>query len=266
MPRLILESKDGTRRELALNGPRISVGRSDDNNIELADTLVSRRHAELVWDGGGYVFRDLDSQNGSVVNGAPAREHRLVHGDEIVIGSTRLFFDAPEETTATASEEHRVEVGPSFTSTGNWKTVPNPEEALAQATERFELLDRIGRSVLSADSLDTLLNGALELVLEAIDAERAVLQLWSAEGGSIEQTYERHRDSADRSAIRVPRGIVAEVVQGRVAVVTSDAKHDERFAAAATVIQTEVRSALCVPLWEESSIHGVVYLDSREQT
>jgi pSer/pThr/pTyr-binding forkhead associated (FHA) protein len=63
----------------------------------LADTNVSRRHAEVrraTDGGGGHVVSDLGSTNGTKVNGVGVRSHRLQHGDEITVGSTRLRYEA----------------------------------------------------------------------------------------------------------------------------------------------------------------------------
>ena len=76
-------ARDLVREEWALTWPggrfaierrAIVLGRSRDCDVVLADTNVSRRHAELVRHGGGFVLRDLDSTNGSLVNGRRVRE------------------------------------------------------------------------------------------------------------------------------------------------------------------------------------------------
>lgn len=62
------------------------IGRSSDCNLRIQSPRVSRHHAALLWRDGKPVVRDLASQAGVVVNGAPVREHVLVDGDELVIG------------------------------------------------------------------------------------------------------------------------------------------------------------------------------------
>jgi pSer/pThr/pTyr-binding forkhead associated (FHA) protein len=59
----------------------------------LADTNVSRRHAEFRRAGDTVVLTDLGSTNGTRVNGAPIRERVLASGDEVSVGSTRLIFE-----------------------------------------------------------------------------------------------------------------------------------------------------------------------------
>jgi pSer/pThr/pTyr-binding forkhead associated (FHA) protein len=65
--------------------------------VTLADPNVSRRHAEVrrAEDGAdGHLLIDLGSTNGTKVNGIGVRTHRLQHGDEITVGSTKLRYEA----------------------------------------------------------------------------------------------------------------------------------------------------------------------------
>jgi hypothetical protein len=72
----------------------LSVGRAPECNIVLADPNVSRNHGEIRPKGRGYVVVDLNSTNGTRVNGVRVGEHELVDGDEIQFGNTRMRFEA----------------------------------------------------------------------------------------------------------------------------------------------------------------------------
>jgi hypothetical protein len=70
------------------------LGREATNPIPLdQDTTTSRRHAQIVADGGGYRIQDLGSSNGTYVNGARVTEAALASGDEISVGGTRFRFE-----------------------------------------------------------------------------------------------------------------------------------------------------------------------------
>ena len=71
----------------------VVLGRSRDCDIVLDDKSVSRRHAELVRHGDGFLLRDLDSTNGSSVNGKRIREAAVEPGDDIVLGTVALTFE-----------------------------------------------------------------------------------------------------------------------------------------------------------------------------
>jgi hypothetical protein len=71
---------------------RVVLGRSQDCDLHLADPNVSRRHAELRQEGTSYWLVDLDSTNGTEVNGSPVQRVKLEDGDTIKVGETELVF------------------------------------------------------------------------------------------------------------------------------------------------------------------------------
>ena len=69
------------------------IGRSSACDVPLDDASASRRHAELRRRGGETVLVDLDSTNGTLVNGRRVREAPLRAGDRITIGTTTIVFE-----------------------------------------------------------------------------------------------------------------------------------------------------------------------------
>jgi hypothetical protein len=80
--------------DVVLQGARMTIGRVRDCDICLADANVSRTHAALVAQDGGWAVEDLDSTNGTFVNGDPVGVRVLRDGDVLEIGATRLVFHA----------------------------------------------------------------------------------------------------------------------------------------------------------------------------
>ena len=93
-PRAWLRVEEGpdAGREFPLIQGKMVVGRGNANHVILSDPNVSRQHATLVFDRGGYSLLDLGSTNGTLVNGKNARKHRLRNGDLIKLGQTVLGF------------------------------------------------------------------------------------------------------------------------------------------------------------------------------
>jgi hypothetical protein len=81
---------DGQRR--VVDKRRMLIGRSRECDVQLADTNVSRRHAELRQEGASYWIVDLDSTNGIEVNGRRLKRSKLEDGDRVTLGSTELVF------------------------------------------------------------------------------------------------------------------------------------------------------------------------------
>jgi hypothetical protein len=74
------------------------IGRDEDNDIAIKDSRVSRRHAEIRWDGMSYALQDLNSRNGTFVNGSRVTTHTLRNRDRISLADTVLLFISGIET------------------------------------------------------------------------------------------------------------------------------------------------------------------------
>ena len=92
MAKLVL-SKDGTIvHQCFLEQARVTIGREAGNGIVVDDPLVSRAHAAITAVGNDYILEDLQSVNGTLVNGAPVQRRILQHGDVIALGAFNLRY------------------------------------------------------------------------------------------------------------------------------------------------------------------------------
>jgi pSer/pThr/pTyr-binding forkhead associated (FHA) protein len=89
-PEVVTLTVDGA--EHAIDRQSVVIGRSKDCDIRLADPNASRRHAEVRQEGTAYWLVDLDSTNGTSVNGRRQQRARLENDDRITVGSTELVF------------------------------------------------------------------------------------------------------------------------------------------------------------------------------
>jgi predicted component of type VI protein secretion system len=76
------------------------IGRDRGAGVVLADTKASRRHARLISQGGVVELEDMDSSNGTLLNGKPVEKRMLRDGDEIQIGTTKIRFGERVESRA----------------------------------------------------------------------------------------------------------------------------------------------------------------------
>ena len=79
-------------RKQVLRERRVVLGRSKECDVQVADSNVSRRHAELRQEGSSWWIVDLDSTNGLEVNGTRVQRGKLADGDTITLGNTDLVF------------------------------------------------------------------------------------------------------------------------------------------------------------------------------
>ncbi len=96
--RLIILSGDRKGDELIVDRPVFSLGAGSGNHLVLPDQFLSRNHCEIENSEAGYLLRDLDSTNGTFLQGVRIREAFLSPGAEISLGQTRLSFSPLPET------------------------------------------------------------------------------------------------------------------------------------------------------------------------
>jgi pSer/pThr/pTyr-binding forkhead associated (FHA) protein len=96
---LVLEGVDKGRvfRDLAVP---VTIGREEGNALRLNDERVSRYHAKVQAEDADVILTDLDSTNGTRVNGANVQIRRLRAGDQVSIGRSMLLFGTMEEIEA----------------------------------------------------------------------------------------------------------------------------------------------------------------------
>ena len=136
----------GTVSEKILDETEYILGRSNDCQLFLTDNNVSRRHAELKFNGSAWVITDLDSANGTFVNGSPIASLELKHMDTIQIGSVVLVFNDPH---------HRGEME-------QW----NNEEDAESSNFNFEFMQRIIRRL--ENNIATVFKGNNQVIRDLI--------------------------------------------------------------------------------------------------
>ena len=155
---------------------RITLGRAPANDIVLHDERASRVHAEVVAADGGWIVRDLESRNGTTVNGdAIATVRRLAAGDVIQIGLVRVTYGVGDPPTGAGTV-----AGASGTITGEMPAdAADWEASITHRRTRSRLLDDISAS---ADSVPRVGRAAAELcrlafALASADDPRTIARL-----------------------------------------------------------------------------------------
>jgi len=113
----------------------VTIGREDDNVIRLNDERVSRFHAKIQDDDGRAILTDLDSTNGTRVNGHPVQMRVLQFGDQISIGRCLLVFGSREEISERAAKLKQEGPTPSDPGEHTVTTPSNPPNILPDQSD-----------------------------------------------------------------------------------------------------------------------------------
>jgi len=272
-PRLLViagPSKDST---IPLPDGEATLGRDPANAVAVADASVSRKHCLIRRDEDlRFQIKDLDSRNGTLVNGLLAKEQWLRHGDEIATGDSVFLFLLEDEDQGVLAS--RVEFDDSHP-TAETKLI-HPREvvylqpdrllrelpASSQVARNLNALLKISRVVHAIRDLEELQAQLLDLIFEVVPAGRGAILL--AEGAEQEFSclYARTRQAGQPQLVRVSRTIARQVMKDNVALLGVDVAASGALRDVESLVKSEVRSLLCVPLAVFERVIGCIYLDS----
>jgi serine phosphatase RsbU (regulator of sigma subunit) len=267
MPEIAIQTAGGTRERYPLGRSRVTIGRSRESDIFLPDQWLSRHHAAIEERADGYWVSDLKSKNGTLLNGEPVRDwHKLRPGDVITLGEHTLTFFADEG--GGEEEEEREPEGTRVFSVRELSAIstrPAIDAAELQRQNRvLAILSKAASELVVHRPLSELFDLVLELLLEAVTAERGAILL--LEGGVPQIKASRARQQGD-ALTRVSRSISRRVIEERVSLLLPNVLEDARFRSEDSILASGIRTAMCAPLWVSAagegkdSVIGLVYVD-----
>ena len=138
----------------------------------------------------------------------------------------------------------------------------SPEQAQAQTVANLQVLYRITEeAVRPSIPIEQTLQRILDLTLEAVGADRGCILLKeNATDNIAPRVYSPLRDT-NESPLRISRTIVDYVLRTKQGVRTTDAQSDTRFSGGQSILQGNIREAMCVPLQGRYELTGVMYVD-----
>lgn len=249
----------GTTFELAED--ETSIGRDLSNQVSVMDKGLSRRHCLLRREAERYTLIDLDSHNGTFVNGMPIKEHPLTHGDRIQLGSSLLFFLQHEDGDPPPARPIQIDKGDLVTAS---MTVLKPEDALYAVTRDLNVLIKVSAAVNSLRSLPELQRRLTECILEVIPADQAAIVL---AGDSLEETGPAcvlGRPAGRSTQLRVSRTVAQRVLTEKVAVLCDDITGRGALSESESLLGEKIGALLCVPLVVGERAFGFIYLVADE--
>ncbi len=286
---VIRGTDQGSRFEL--EDALIGLGRDPSNVVQLHDTEVSRQHAQLRREGNDYQLVDLRSSNGTFVNGKRTDTHRLSSGDHLQVGGTLMLYTGPSEEvepdlagkidissqTAVDERSHIVHsVAPAEGARLFDLRTPLPQESwLALARTNFQAMYHAALAVSHTLDIDQLLQRIMDVIFESLAPDRGCVMLLDQDTAKLVPKVRRMRErgqsgdkppgkAADTIAdkITISKTILDYVMDRREGVLTTDAREDQRWSPAASIVQMGVREAICVPLQGRYGVVGVIYVDT----
>jgi signal transduction histidine kinase len=255
----------------------VALGRDTSNTVRLHDTEVSRRHAELRLEREGYRLVDLGSANGTFVNGRAIDQTPLHSGDRLQLGQTVMLFHegnggshrgltARVDLLAKNNPGDRSAILKSIPSGEGSRVLQSPEAAGGWLRERLvnlSVMYRATQAISNVLDIDALSPQILELVFESIGADRASILLKDESGQLVPKAVRWRSGAEPDERMSISRTIMDYVLDKGEGVITSDAPTDKRFSPAQSILDYQIREAICVPIQGRHTTLGVLYADIR---
>ena len=276
-PRLVQARPDGNQAIFPLN-QRVTLGRHPANVVQLDDREVSKEHAVIEAVGGVFRIKDLNSSNGTFVNGRRVAELSLRDGDEIRLGATRLQFrvsgsaPAPSRTSGFTVAQGANVLSNVLASVRGEEADFKPEadirdvDALRRDYEKLRAALEFQRQVGIETELSTVLGKTLAAAFDMLKADNGAILLKGSDGRLHLEATRRRAGQGNQDDVVVSATLLDRVMASREGVLTADAIMDERFVASKSIVAQGIRSAMAVPLISKGEVRGVLFLDTRERT
>jgi len=265
-------------RTFELTEQAIVIGRTSEQ-LALSDVSSSRRHAELRPANGSWVLSDLNSSNGTYVNGQRiAGPTKLHYGDQIKIGNTLLVLGGANEVqSVTGPDAIRglvdIDLDGDSGATSILAAVGAVEDpALLQpppsspAGPAWNMVFQIAEAIGTIDSVDAFLHRIVDIVFGQLETDRLLLLMYDGPSGELVPRVVRFRsgNKGQRTRIATSKAIINHVVQTRGGVLSANALTDARFTSQDlqdSVHQLGPCSVICVPIIAHDEVLGVLHLD-----
>jgi Nif-specific regulatory protein len=262
-PRLVAMTGPVKGTTFTLTEEEVSIGRETSNRLCIRDASISRRHCVIKKEGAQFKITDLESLNSTFVNDMPVKERQLEHGDQIKIGSSLFLYLERDDEPIRTSSPVQLDEGRSIT--GDTIRV-RVEDTIYQMARDLSALMKISTTINSIRGLDALQQQLLELIFEVVPAQRGAILLADEGLEDFASVFGWDRISGANRTIRASRTIVHQVLREGVAVFGNDVLENEAFGTAQSLIASQIRALLCVPLALHQRTIGVIYLDTSDAT
>ena len=216
---------------------------------------LSRVHASIDRIGGIWWVKDLNSANGTLLNGSvlsQAQGNELQDGDEVELGGWHLTFT---EGFPGLDQQVFVErVGDLFQ-----EVRPEPAQAMV-LIRGIELLYRSTENLLRQTDSEAMVKGLLDEAMRLLGGDRGFLVMKSAEGG----WRTAHRVGDVQEGIGLSRSVLEYVVREQTAVLSNRPLVDPRFGGM-SLVELHRGSLMCAPMEDDGEVRGVLYLDRESE-
>lgn len=267
---LRVEQKNEKPFEVELSKEIFTIGRSSSNDLTFNNLSLSRHHARVLQRDNLFFVEDTGSRNGTFLNGIRIRQATPIkHEDVIQLGEITIRF-LTKRTDQIEVRDTAPALGMEATfmiDTDELNIRRYTEEAISGISPAgigenlWPALNQAAATLIEHHPIERLVEVIMDIVFQAVAAERGALIMLNPNNPQDLQ-IKVVRNAIEGQNLQISRTIMEEVMRNQKAVLTLDAQSDARFESAQSIQMQGIRSIICVPLWNEKKVIGLIYIDN----
>ncbi len=242
----------------------IYIGRAPENDIQIEDKYISRKHLKLQKKGNKYVIRDLNTKNGTFVNGkqiSPDDQFILGEGHTIVIGMSVICLDEGSSEDVLAFLDS---ISPAKTTQDSGTIFF--KDRMMTPKKNMDFIKKVSEALLASSSSREISEKILGYMFELLNRiDRGTVILIDRRTGDISEVISRARKEPDENSDEYSDDVVARVLETGKPVIMTDIRDESEGDLFATVKILNIRSVMCIPLISRSKKIGAIYMDSLDE-
>ena len=247
------------RKALEFSGESLVVGRSAESDLRVMDPFVSRKHLKISRKGEKIFIQDLNSRNGTFVNGEPIRpgvDIELPEGVPVVMGMTVLCLGE-----ACAEEIENFLSSMDASGLNLEEPADLGEDRPMTAQRNMELMLKVTDLLTRPKDIHDILREILDCVFDLlIRIDRAAIIVLDPEKGHIKEVIHRRREGV--KDLQFSTEILEHVMKLKEAFMISDAEREAEENVPETLKLLKIKSVMCIPFINRGKLNGLLYVDS----
>ncbi len=259
-------------KEIDISERECFIGRDTDIG-KLRDGAVSRKHARIYRKGDSFFIEDLNSVNGTFVNGVRiARPLKLKQGDQIRIGKSIMVFSEEEPIEIPLDETEfgqliDLDTEGSMVDSAIMSAIPSDKEVLIapkephQANKHLRVLYELVSATNSIFNIEQLMQKVMDLIFRELRVDRGFILLMNEKTKKLEPVVVKYRKSNQEQIISTSNTIIEHVMTKREGVLCTNAMTDQRFSKGESIQGFKISSVICVPIIAHDKILGIIHID-----
>jgi len=264
MTTLYLLNGPAKGRSFKLREGALFLGRSMDNDIQIEDKTLSRKHLRILRRGNRLFITDLKSRNGTFYGGyflQPGMSIEIEEGSPIAVGMTVICIgEGCEQELVPFPDPHGLADREEDKNKGAVERRDKSDE------KRTRLLSNLSDFFRANDSVEETLERIIGQVFHYLKrVDRAAFVLFDPEDHKATKVISKSKRKSDTSGTPYCPAVVMQVVETGMPFVVSNVQTETDTSLVNTLKVLKIESVMCVPLICRSKILGVIYVDSLER-